>query len=73
MSADRAVESRQLVALFRMMMRDVRDRADRDFLRRRVREELFNLMFISYKRRKIGTFVPAAWRLAVERLRGAIA
>jgi glycosyltransferase involved in cell wall biosynthesis len=70
MSSNRLLEGRELVKLFRDMLRTLPDPAHRATVRRRLRKELFDLTYNAYKRRSLRTLVPAAWGLAAARVGG---
>lgn len=72
MSANGLQTSRQLVALYRDMLSGVRDREKREEIRRRLRRELLDLAYHSYKKRQYRTLVPALWGFGMERLRATL-
>ncbi|HEX4608659.1 MAG TPA: glycosyltransferase family 2 protein [Urbifossiella sp.] len=69
MSANRLLESQELVRIFRQMLRDTGDPARRAVIRQRLDKELYDLAYISYKRRAFRTLLPAVCSLAAVRLR----
>lgn len=73
MSANRVRESRQLVALYRAMLRHAPAGECRTRVQRRLRRELWDLAYNAYKARSLTTLVPALGALACQRVRRVLA
>jgi hypothetical protein len=70
MSKNSIRESRELIKLFRQMLSDIRRRPDLCALvHQRLEKELFDLAYISYKRRVFPLLLKALWDLACARTR----
>jgi glycosyltransferase involved in cell wall biosynthesis len=72
MSSNRGLESRELVALFRTMVKTAREPEFKWRIRGRLESELYDLAYVSYKRRDFASLVPAAIGLAAARVRRAL-
>lgn len=72
MSSNEVVASRQVIGVYRDMLAAIRDPILRADIRRRLRGELFELAYHSYKKRKFWTLVPALCGLAMEQFRATI-